>query len=70
MKNDIKNIDDIKLMVDTFYGKIREDEKLTRIIHKPNRNTNLVVIKIDSSVNCREADPLNCRKLTPLIAAS
>lgn len=65
MKNDIKNIDDIKLMVDTFYGKIREDEKLTRIIHKPNRNTNLVVIKIDSSVNCREADPLNCRKLTP-----
>lgn len=49
MKNDIKNIDDIKLMVDTFYGKIREDEKLTRIIHKPNRNTNLVVIKVDLS---------------------
>lgn len=33
MKNDIKNIDDIKLMVDTFYGKIREDEKLKDIFN-------------------------------------
>lgn len=31
--NDIKNIDDIKLMVDTFYGKIREDEKLKDIFN-------------------------------------
>lgn len=33
MKSDIKNIDDIKLMVDTFYGKIREDEKLKDIFN-------------------------------------
>jgi hemoglobin len=32
-KNEIKNIDDIKLMVDTFYGKIREDEKLKDIFN-------------------------------------
>ncbi len=33
IKNDIKNIEDIKLMVDTFYGKIREDEKLKDIFN-------------------------------------
>lgn len=32
-KNDIKNFDDIKRMVDTFYGKIREDEKLKDIFN-------------------------------------
>jgi len=33
MKNDIKNIDDIKLMVDSFYRKIREDELLKDIFN-------------------------------------
>ena len=33
LKRDINNIDDIKLMVDTFYGKIQEDEKLKDIFN-------------------------------------
>lgn len=33
IKNDIKTLDDIKLMVDTFYGKIRKDEKLKDIFN-------------------------------------
>lgn len=31
MKQPIKNIDDIKLLVDTFYGKVRQDELLKDI---------------------------------------
>lgn len=34
MKNDIKNLKDIKLLVDTFYGKVREDDKLKDIFNK------------------------------------
>ena len=33
MKNDIQNITDIKLLVDTFYGKIREDQLLKDIFN-------------------------------------
>jgi hemoglobin len=33
MKKDIKTIDDIKLMVDNFYGKIREDDLLAAIFN-------------------------------------
>ncbi|MBK8723337.1 MAG: group III truncated hemoglobin [Saprospiraceae bacterium] len=33
MKKDIKTIDDIKLMVDNFYGKIREDDLLADIFN-------------------------------------
>ena len=33
MKSDIKNLDDIKKMVDTFYLKIREDEILASIFN-------------------------------------
>ncbi len=33
MKNDIQNITDVKLLVDTFYGKIREDQLLKDIFN-------------------------------------
>lgn len=33
MKHDIKNLTDVKLLVDTFYGKIREDEALKDIFN-------------------------------------
>lgn len=33
MKKEIENIDDIKCLVDTFYGKIREDELLKDIFN-------------------------------------
>ena len=33
MKHDIKNLTDVKLLVDTFYGKIREDESLKDIFN-------------------------------------
>ena len=33
MKEDIKNLTDVKLLVDTFYGKIREDEALKDIFN-------------------------------------
>ncbi len=33
MKNDIENIDDIKLLVNTFYGEIRNDELLGSIFN-------------------------------------
>lgn len=33
MKEDIKNLTDVKLLVDTFYGKIREDESLKDIFN-------------------------------------
>ena len=33
MKNDIKNLTDIQLLVDTFYGKIREDQLLKDIFN-------------------------------------
>ncbi len=33
MKTDIKNIDDIKLLVDTFYGNVRKDELLAHIFN-------------------------------------
>ena len=33
MKNDIKDITDIQLLVDTFYGKIREDQLLKDIFN-------------------------------------
>lgn len=33
MKNDITTLDDIKLLVDSFYGKVREDEKLKDIFN-------------------------------------
>lgn len=33
MKQDIQNITDVKLMVDTFYGKIREDKLLKDIFN-------------------------------------
>ena len=33
MKNDIQNITDIQLLVDTFYGKIREDQLLKDIFN-------------------------------------
>ena len=33
MKNDIQNLSDIKLLVDTFYGKIREDQLLKDIFN-------------------------------------
>jgi hemoglobin len=33
MKKDISNIEDIKLLVDSFYGKVREDEKLKDIFN-------------------------------------
>lgn len=33
MKRDISTLDDIKLLVDTFYGKVREDEKLKDIFN-------------------------------------
>ena len=36
MKNDITTIDDIKLLVDSFYGKVREDDLLADIF---NNNT-------------------------------
>lgn len=32
-KKDITNINDIKLLVDSFYGKVREDEKLKDIFN-------------------------------------
>jgi hemoglobin len=32
-KNDITNLEDIKLLVDSFYGKIREDEMLADIFN-------------------------------------
>ena len=34
MKKDIEILDDIKLMVDSFYGKIREDDLLGDIFNK------------------------------------
>lgn len=37
-KNDIQNIEDIKLMVNTFYGKIREDKKLKDIFNSKIEN--------------------------------
>lgn len=33
MKEDIKNLTDVKLLVDSFYGKIREDEALKDIFN-------------------------------------
>jgi len=30
-KKDIETLDDVKLLVDTFYGKVREDEKIGHI---------------------------------------
>lgn len=33
MKNDIQNLDDIKLLVDTFYGKVRENSLLKDIFN-------------------------------------
>ena len=33
MKKEIENIDDVKLLVDTFYGKIREDDLLKDIFN-------------------------------------
>ncbi|MDD2791958.1 MAG: group III truncated hemoglobin [Sediminibacterium sp.] len=33
MKQDISNIEDIKRLVDSFYGKIREDERLKNIFN-------------------------------------
>lgn len=33
MKNDIVNLDDIKVLVDRFYGKVREDELLADIFN-------------------------------------
>lgn len=33
MKKDISTLDDIKLLVDRFYGKVREDEKLKDIFN-------------------------------------
>ncbi len=33
MKNDISNIEDIKILVDSFYGKVRENEKLKDIFN-------------------------------------
>lgn len=33
MKKDISNIDDVKLLVDTFYGKVRSDELLADIFN-------------------------------------
>ena len=33
MKNDITTIDDIKLLVDSFYGKVREDDLLADIFN-------------------------------------
>lgn len=33
MKNDIRSIEDVKLMVDTFYGKVREDSLLKDIFN-------------------------------------
>ena len=33
MKKDISNIQDIKLLVDVFYGKVREDGKLKDIFN-------------------------------------
>ena len=33
MKKEIENIDDVKLLVDTFYGKIREDDFLKDIFN-------------------------------------
>jgi hemoglobin len=33
MKKDISNIEDIKLLVDSFYGKVRENEKLKDIFN-------------------------------------
>lgn len=33
MKNDIENIDDIKILVNTFYGEIRNDELLGSIFN-------------------------------------
>lgn len=33
MKKDITKLEDIKLLVDTFYGKVREDEKLQDIFN-------------------------------------
>ncbi|MFD2907906.1 group III truncated hemoglobin [Flavobacterium ardleyense] len=33
MKEDIKNLADVKLLVDSFYGKIREDEALKDIFN-------------------------------------
>lgn len=32
-KSDIKNLEDVQLMVDTFYGKIREDKSLGSIFN-------------------------------------
>lgn len=33
MKNDIMNLEDIKLLVDSFYEKVREDDKLANIFN-------------------------------------
>ncbi len=33
MKNDISNIDDVKILVDSFYGKVREDDFLKDIFN-------------------------------------
>lgn len=33
-KNDIHHLDDIKLLVDTFYGKVREDDLLADIFNE------------------------------------
>ncbi|HMS52273.1 MAG: group III truncated hemoglobin [Sphingobacteriales bacterium] len=38
IKNDIKGLSDIKQMVDTFYGKIRQDDKLADIFNNVIQN--------------------------------
>ncbi len=37
-RNDIQNIEDIKLLVDTFYGRVREDEQLKEIFNTVIQN--------------------------------
>ena len=34
MKKDIENLDDIKLLVDTFYGRIQQDDMLGIIFNQ------------------------------------
>ena len=34
MKKDIENIEDVKLLVDTFYAKVREDDQLKDIFNE------------------------------------
>ena len=38
MKNDIQNREDIQLLVDTFYGKVREDEMIGPIFDRVVQN--------------------------------